>query len=220
MTRFENLEFGTTQPTSGVGGKKPAGATLRDAGYFYKKAVRSYLAGSFENALREYSRSLETDPAFIKSWFGQIRMLIELKEYPEAVVWSDKALESFPENAGLYALKALACLRNGEQSKATALSDMSVSKSDPSSLVWLVRAEVLGRKRNVSHSCLGKAISGARGEEIPLVMLNAGRSLIEGELYTDALKHLKKAVATAYLQKPQDTSVPSKIAFFSVPAEL
>ena len=74
------------------------GAPPRDAEYFLEQAEKCFLAGDYELALRNFSRSLEQNPAQFEGWFGQVRMLIELGEYEEALLWADKALELFPEH--------------------------------------------------------------------------------------------------------------------------
>jgi tetratricopeptide (TPR) repeat protein len=194
MTRFNNLEFDSRELSGKPLSKQDTcGEASRGAGFFYEKAQRSYLAGAFENALREYSRSLDNNPAFLQSWLGQIRMLIELGEYPEAIVWADKAQESFPDNSNLFALKALAYLRDGNCTEASAFSDLSVSKTEPSWLVWLVRAEVLRKKRTICLSCVDKALAGVSDRNRPLIMFEAGRCLFVSGYCAEAIKYFKAA---------------------------
>jgi Flp pilus assembly protein TadD len=50
-------------------------------------------------------------PAQPGRWTGQVRMLIELKEFHEAKLWADKALEKFPNEPELLAAKAVALAR-------------------------------------------------------------------------------------------------------------
>ena len=95
MRRFSRLEF---DDQKGPKSKHTHGEEIRDEHYFYDQAMRFWLAGEFELALRNYSRALEKNNAFFLAWLGQVLMLIELGEYHEATIWSDKAMELFPEH--------------------------------------------------------------------------------------------------------------------------
>ena len=191
MNRFTSLEFGDSSERSNNAG---TGEPIRDAGYFYTQATNCFLNGDFELALRNYSRSLERNTTLFEAWAGQIRMLIELGEYPEALIWSDKAMELFPENADLLACKAVACLRDAKFNKAMAFSDNAVSKEKVGPMVWLARAEVLmQRKSKVAEDCVSKAISLA-GELVDIIRLQAGRLLRKNGRYTSALECLEASV--------------------------
>ncbi|MHC4477719.1 MAG: tetratricopeptide repeat protein [Planctomycetota bacterium] len=192
MKRFSRLEFGDKAPKQE--GKRVAGEAIRDESYFCEEAVRCWLSGDFELALRNYSRSLEQNSSFFEAWFGQVLMLIELCEYREAMVWADKALESFPEHPELLAAKAVACGRDGRVEKALAYSDNSVSRDNVTSRVWLARAEVLfDRKSRVAENCVSKAVSIA-GDNGPVVRLEAGRLLNNKGSFPAALEYLQRAV--------------------------
>jgi tetratricopeptide (TPR) repeat protein len=191
MKRFKSLEFGDA---GGSDNEKGHGEALRDETYFSERAVECWLAGDFELALRNYSRALEKNNASLEAWAGQIMMLIELYEYPEAIVWSDKALEFFPEHPELFALKAIAFSRDAKSGKAMAFSDNSVSKEDVTPRVWLARAEVLmKRKPSIAETCLSKAISIA-GNKTDIIRFEAGRLLKKCRKYSSALEHLSSSV--------------------------
>jgi tetratricopeptide (TPR) repeat protein len=189
MRRFSRLEFGDRSDEGA--GKRGAGEEIRDDEYFHKQALRYFLAGDFEVALRNYSRALEQNSTFYPGWLGQVLMLIELGEYKEAVVWADKALQMFPEHPELLAAKAVACARDGKMDKALTYSDNSIAKDNVTSRVWLARAEVLlNRKSNIAQNCISKAVSAA-GEDGPMVRLQAGRLLNQRGDYAAALQHLR-----------------------------
>ena len=191
MNRFSSLEFDDADKSRS---KPSSGEDIRDDTYFYKEAVRSWLGGDFELALRNYSRTLERNSSFSEAWSGQIMMLIELGEYPEAVTWSDKALELFPEHTEFLALKAIAYNRDAKYDKAVAFSDNSVSKENVTSRAWLGRAEVMiRRKSRVAESCLSKAISIA-GNERSLVELEAARILSRSKRYSSAIEYLNRVI--------------------------
>jgi tetratricopeptide (TPR) repeat protein len=191
MRRFGRLEF---DDKKGPRSQNAQGEEVRDEQYFYDQAMRFWLAGDFEPALRNYSRALERNNAFFPAWLGQVLMLIELGEYREAEVWSDKAMELFPEHPELLAVKAVACVRDGKIQKALAYSDNSVAQDNITSRVWLARAEVLlSRESRVAESCISKAVSMA-GNNSPVVRLEAGRLLNKKGSYSAAQQYLRVAV--------------------------
>ena len=191
MSRFANLEFDDKR----AGAPKPDGAPLRNAQSFAETANEFYLAGDFEKALRDYTRALEQNSAFFEGWSGQIRMLIELGEHKEALLWADKALELFPENPSLFALKSIACCRAGVLDKSMAYSDNAIAARGATPDVWLARGEILFRRRSpMAGHCVIKAI-GLAEKTVPVVRLEAGRLLIRVNRYSDALSHLAQAVS-------------------------
>jgi tetratricopeptide (TPR) repeat protein len=190
MDRFSQLEFDEKTPER----KRSQGEPIRDADYFHKEALKYWLAGDFELALRNYSRVLEQNSTVFNAWVGQALMLIELGEYKEAAVWADKALELFPEHPELLAVKAVACCRDTKLEKAIAYSDNSISKDNITSRVWLARAEVLlNRKSPVADNCISKAISVA-GNFAPVIKLEAARLLRKKGNYSAAIGHLDDVV--------------------------
>jgi len=191
MDRFSRLEFGDETTPSG---RKPRGEPARDADYYHKEAVKYWLAADYELALRNYSRALEQNSTMFEAWAGQVLMLIELGEYPEARIWADKALGFFPEHPELLALKALACARDAKMDQAVAYSDNAVGKDHLTPRVWLVRAEVFReRKGPIAEGCINKAIACA-GQLLPIVKLEAGRVLARKRNYVLAIQYLKEAV--------------------------
>ena len=190
MDRFSQLEFDEKIPER----KRSEGEPIRDAEYFHKKALRYWLGGDFELALRNYSRVLEENNTVFEAWVGQVHMLIELGEYKEAAVWADKALELFPEHPELLAAKAVACSRDAKLEKAIAYSDNSISKDNITSRVWLARAEVMqNRKGPIADNCISKAISIA-GNTAPVIKLEAARLLRRKGSYSAAIGHLNDVV--------------------------
>ena len=190
MDRFSQLEFGEKTPER----KRSDGEPIRDANYFLKEALRFWLAGDFEVALRNYSRVLEQNNIDIEGWVGQVMMLIELGEYKEALIWADKALKLFPEHPELLAAKAVACHRDAKPDKALAYSDNSISQDDVTSRVWLARAEVmLSQKSQVVDGCISKAISNA-GKKSAIIKLEAARLLRRKGNYVGAIVYLNEVV--------------------------
>jgi tetratricopeptide (TPR) repeat protein len=192
MDRFSQLELGSVHPDEPG---KP-GEPIRDAHYFHQEALRYWLAGDFEVALRNYSRTLEQDSSFFAGWSGQLRMLLELDEYKEADLWADKAMGLFPDHPELLALKAVANKRDNKLREAIAFSDNAVGKEDLTPRVWLARAEVfLERKHAVVDGCLSKAISLATADKAT-IKLEAGRLLRRKKSYARAMAYLNEALQT------------------------
>lgn len=170
------------------------GEPIRDAEYFHREAVKYWLAANYELALRHYARALEQNRALFEAWAGQVLMLIELGEYPEARMWADKALELFPEHPELLALKATACARDAKMEEAVAYSDNAVGKDNLTPRVWLARAELfLRRKGPIAEGCINKALACA-GQQLPVIKLEAGRLLARTRSYVLATQYLKDAV--------------------------
>ena len=192
MSRFENLEFGDAKPRPIRTGAD--GTPTRSAGYFLEEAEKLYLAGDFEQALRNYSRALEQNAAEYEGWFGQVRMLIELGEYEEALLWANKALELYPEHPDLLASKSVASTRTGDLEKAMAYTDNALSQRGATPYVWLARAEALLKRGSATAThCVSNAVAAA-GNAAPRVELEAGRTLLRAGHCAPALGHLRKAV--------------------------
>ncbi|MBE0534827.1 MAG: tetratricopeptide repeat protein [Phycisphaerae bacterium] len=191
MNRFASLEFDDADPPSK---RESPGEPVRDAPFFYRQAMLAWLGGDWELGLRNYSRALERNHALFEAWSGQVMMLIELGEYPEAQVWADKALELFPEHPELLAEKAIACVRDEKLTKAMAYSDNAVSKDRLTWRVWLSRAEVvMRRKGRLAEECVHKAVT-LGGGSVNVTRLEAGRVLSMHGRYAAALEYLERAV--------------------------
>ena len=201
MDRFSQLEFGDTRPAD----PSAVGESIRDAAYFQREALRYWLAGDFELALRNYCRILENNNTVFEGWAGQVSMLIELAEYREADLWADKALELFPEHPELLALKAIACCRDAKVRQAVACSDRAIGQERPTARAWLARAEVfLDRSDSVVDGCISKAV-GLAGGDAGAVKLEAARLLRRrgsyagaGGLLQEVLKVLPKSALAWY----------------------
>ncbi len=189
MKRFGRLEFENNNTASAP---EANGEQIRDAEFFYNRALKAMLAGDFENALRNYSKSLEQNINFVDSWEGQILMLIELGEYNEAIMWADKALEVFPANPALLAAKAVACFRNAFFDKASAYSDNAMTKDNITPNVWLARAEIMIDKAVIAENCVEKALK-ISSYDRGLILLAAGRIFSRGKRYIIANQMLSEA---------------------------
>ena len=155
MSRFGNLEFNAEFEQESQRQK-----AVKGEAYYFAEALRAFEQGQFEQALRSYSKVLEFNANNVSAWTGQVRALIELKEYHEAKLWADKALERFPRDAELLAAKAVALGRVGDLQGALAFSDASIEERGDTPYVWLARGDVLlaGEERRADY-CFEKALA-------------------------------------------------------------
>jgi tetratricopeptide (TPR) repeat protein len=156
MARFDKLEFNA--------GNRPepepsqSDALLRDSAHWMKKADESRRGGHYENGLKYYSRALELDRSLAAGWVGQVQMLVELQEYPEADLWGRKGLELFPNQGELLAGRAQAACRMGDLKQAHALCDGSLQQPGQSAYRWLVRGEIMiAAEQEMDRYCFDKA---------------------------------------------------------------
>jgi tetratricopeptide (TPR) repeat protein len=139
--RFGRLELRRTQQQT-----KPQpthGLSVRGADHHYASACQARSWGDHEQALRLYTRTLGEDRGRVAAWCGQVQMLVQLREYDEALLWADKALEVFPYQGDLMACRAQACARLGDRRNAMACSDTSLTAPGSSAWRWEARGETL-----------------------------------------------------------------------------
>jgi tetratricopeptide (TPR) repeat protein len=157
MGRFDKLEFGAGgRPSPEPGAPDPL---TRDAAHWMAKADEGRRTGFYETALKYYSRALEMDRSIMAGWAGQVQMLVELGEYPEAELWSRKGLELFPNNGELLAGLAQAHCRMGNLKEAHAACDGSLQQAGQSAYRWLVRGEIMvATRQETDRHCFDKAM--------------------------------------------------------------
>jgi tetratricopeptide (TPR) repeat protein len=161
VARFEHLEFGPDPGEREKPRPAPAGYVppkQDDERMALKKADQFRRRGQYENALRQYSRALEQDKSLITGWLGQVQMLVQLDEAPEAELWSRKALELFPGNGDLLAGRAQALARMGDLKRAGEASDGSMAVAGKSAYRWMVRGEwMLAAHHKLEEHAFNKA---------------------------------------------------------------
>jgi tetratricopeptide (TPR) repeat protein len=168
MKRFDRLEFEDAKPQHEQFAASAASQHLRqqsaveeerDQHHWLRVASDERRSGMHENALKYYSRALELDKSLVEGWVGQVQMLILLGEYPEAELWSRKALELFRNNAELLAARAQALCRTGDLKSAQASCDAAIGQQGLSSYPWVARGEVmLARRDRTEEYCFDKAV--------------------------------------------------------------
>jgi len=154
--RFDKLELPEEQPEPP---RKPTVPPAdQDEHYWLNQAAEHRRAGGYEDALRFYSRALEVEKSLVVAWVGQVQMLVQLGEYPQAELWSRKALEFFPNQPDLLAGRAQAVCRLGDLKQAHALSDGAMQQRGDSSYCWSVRGELMvAGKQKTDRSCFDHA---------------------------------------------------------------
>lgn len=189
--RFSRLEFGsrpgdTTDQASAQAahdaGVVEIGEPTRGAAHHHELADRAYRRGEFESALQLYTRALRNDRARVPAWVGQVQMLVELHEFAEGRLWSDKALELFKNNGELLAAKSQACSRQGDRKASLMCSDASVQAAGSSSYRWAVRGEVmLAGAEARARDCFEKSLAEPRADWFDRVVIS--------RIYTFHAKH-------------------------------
>lgn len=206
--RFSNLEFDDdrrekAERAAEAGGhlevdaaSLPRSMNERDAWHHLDAAMAAHRDAQFEAGLRLYTRALREDRTLIRAWVGQVQMLVELKEYHEARVWSDKALELFKNNGDLLAAKAQSCCRLKDKSTALACSDGSLQSSGISPWRWEVRGEVLlARGEKQFDQCFQKALEEPAADWFDRVMIARIYSFYQRG--ASALKYMQEAMELA-----------------------
>jgi tetratricopeptide (TPR) repeat protein len=156
--RFANLEFNDENRRDQSRETPPA--RKLDEQYYMAQAVEENHWAQYDKALRLYTRCLEHSRAMIPAWVGQVQMLVQMGEYQEARVWSDKALELFRENGELMAAKAQACARLRDNRAAMACSDASLQAPGTSPWRWIARGEtILTVGQDYYEHCFRKAVN-------------------------------------------------------------
>ena len=180
------------EPQPRRGAAAAAAPAEKDAAHWLRLAEEQRRAGSHESALRFYSRSLEVDRTAVAGWIGQVQMLVQLGEYPQADVWAKKALEIFPQHAEILSAGAQAKCRMGALPEALAMSDGALARSGESAYRWLVRGEiVLAQRGKGDGHCFDKAAILDRDWLVPL---EAATACLFHTAPAKALKRAQEAV--------------------------
>jgi len=138
--RFDHLEIGDLPP---VHPDKPALDVVIDQNYYLEKASGAFADEDYEKALTYYSRALEYDLNLEEAWVGQIRCLIHLGELQEAIIWSEQALERFPNGADVLSARAVAEARLRRTENAIGFSDAALATRGGTAYVWIARGDVM-----------------------------------------------------------------------------
>lgn len=192
MGRFANLDFDARPPTPAP--QEDPWPNL-DADGCLRAGDADFHQGEYESALQHYSRSLRFSRDLPAAWLGQVRCLLALEEWEEAVTWSARALDRLPDHGDLLAARGLALVLAGDPKQGMEFLDGAVELRAPSSWVWLARGEALLAARqpetNARH-CFLKALE--QSPEDPDLQLRIGIAYRRRGLESVARAPLQAAV--------------------------
>lgn len=189
MPRFDKLEFETQAPVESAAAV--ASQLSTDSTAWLQRADQSRRSGLYESALQFYSRALEDDKTLVSAWVGQVQMLVQLGECPEAELWSRKALELFPADGDLHAGRAQALGRLRRSKEAYASIDAAMNHPGQSAYRWTVRGELLlSDAQSTERMCFDKAI---QSESDWLVPVEVALVYLEYQQPSNALSRVRLA---------------------------
>ncbi|MDX2175178.1 MAG: tetratricopeptide repeat protein [Candidatus Sumerlaeia bacterium] len=195
MSRFQKLERHPGAPAEApvAAPSQPAEAEQESQyGSLLAQADDAYFGGDPRGALRLYSRALQADSTQLAPWSGQVNALLAMKQYREGDVWSNRALEQFPEEPTLLSQRARVVAYVGDTKRAMGISDYAMSRGG-SPLAWLGRGEVLLLANNANATfCFDKALELA-GPEDWRTPLEAGMVCFRLRKFSAAADYLGKA---------------------------
>ena len=155
MSRFQNLELGEM-----VQGVALSPAARNSVELHMQEASLAELEGTFEPALRGYSAALRKENTLAEAWCGQVRSLVQLEEFPEAMTWGHKAAAVLPSSPLTRSCHAYALARSGLGREGLEKSDeaFELEKSEPDPYLWLERASCLLslERQSSALACLDK----------------------------------------------------------------
>lgn len=159
---------------------------------FIQRADEAFFTGRYKEALRHYSRALQEDGSHVYPWIGQVSALLGLRQYREAELWSNRALDHFPEDSSLLSQRARVLAATGNLKRAIGLSDFALGQG-ATEWTWLARGEVLleAQDGNALH-CFEKAreMAGPEDWRIPLL---AGMTYARKRQWASAEEFLRSA---------------------------
>lgn len=195
MGRFDWLELPKEgQPAPAPGEPDAAVVEKFDADYYLQLAARVFDEGSFEEALRYYSRALHLDRQLPIAWGGQVKCLIEMHEVAEAKTWTEKGLTQHLNDPDLLSSKGVLLAKSGRCEEAMACSDRALSRPGQSVYPWLARGEILllAGTPTVAEHCFAKALESCPNDWRTLSQI--GRIYLRNGRYADAAEHFNRAV--------------------------
>ena len=199
MGRFKSLELEQGQNSPAESGFSASeencsfGEGVKGADDFLREAVEAVGLCEFEKALRLFARVLSFDNKNKTAWFGQIRCLLYLDEYKEALMWADKAIEAVGEGSELLAAKSCAYCRMGDFSRAYGLSDVSMEMKGTGPFVWLCRGEILLQQKKKNYTfCFDQALT-VPSESAWQILIEIARVLMFYGKAAGALPYLETA---------------------------
>lgn len=151
MGRFSKLE---TKKSSAQSGEAQEGDLLVHGAepVSYEDIMRAaderFYTGDFRGALRHYSRCLSIDNNQTAPWVGQVLALLLQGQVREGRVWSQRAMECFPDNPVMVSLNGLSMAMGGMVKRGLATSDFALSRGAEDRICWIARGWILLEAQN------------------------------------------------------------------------
>ncbi|MBN1866837.1 tetratricopeptide repeat protein [Candidatus Sumerlaeota bacterium] len=168
MGRFSKLETkeSPARPGEGEGGVLIPGAEPISYEDVLRVADERFYSGDFRGALRCYSRCLSLDNNRITPWVGQILALLLQGQVREGRVWSQRAMECFPDNPVMVSLTGLSMAMGGMVKRGLATSDFALSRGAEDRICWIARGWILLEAQNKNWEfCFSKVLESRPSED-------------------------------------------------------
>jgi len=187
-SRFGRLEVGAEAVRKPAARAEAGVITVED---HLRRGQGLEAQGRYEEALQAYSRALRQNAHGEAAWVGQLRCLIEMGDFSEALTWSMRALEYLPQSGDILSLRCIALAREGRGRDAMELSDRIVEAGPAGPLAWIARAWAQGEDRFESaERCISKALE--MPDEQMSVSMDAALFYLEHKRFGAALRLLQE----------------------------
>lgn len=114
-----------------------------DAPGLMARGDEAFFTGEVKEAVRWYSRAMESDSRCLEAWVAHVQILILTDQINEAKVWVGRALSIFANAPALLALRAVVHAKTGMVRQAMATSDMILDQKAEDVTAWMARGHVL-----------------------------------------------------------------------------
>ena len=135
---------------------------LLDSEPWFVRAVDLHKAGKYKEALENYNKAIDTEPLDGRAWLNKGSLLVELKNYEEAVKCFDRVIDIAPKmvGGGAWGNKAKACIELKDYEKAVVCSDKALEINPKRAGIWNYKAYSLCELKRYKEAveCINKAI--------------------------------------------------------------
>ena len=198
MSRFSKLEtrqapVAPAEEMNAEAVRLPGAETIT-----YSDVIRSadehFYLGDLHRAMRYYSRCLTLDNTQQAPWVGQILSLLLQGQMREARVWSQRAMECFPDNPIMVSLTGLSMAMAGMVKRGLATSDFALSRGAEDRICWITRGWILLEAQNKNWEfCFAKACETCQPDDWRTPMLT-GLILESYKKWPQALERYQVAI--------------------------
>lgn len=93
-----------------------------------------------EEALHYYSEAIRADHSYVLAYVNQAGLLIEMERYPEAEALSQKTMQLFPEDPGIWNIRGILYRKSGETDESIKALDKAITLDPAYATAYLNRA--------------------------------------------------------------------------------